>query len=304
MPFVSNLNVADGEPLLYPHLERLLAAGRKAGCTLRLVTIGALLDADRLEMLFGFGLKKLKFSLDAAKPATYRKIRGGDLSRVLRNLRRAVGVRRALGVSSPHFEVGFVAIRSNIAELPTFVPTFVGMAGDLGVDVIHVSYMVVHHADVYEESLYHEQERSDEIMPAAARIARETGVVLNLPPLFGARAAVVETDAFRSARETCFEPWRNMFLRPNGGVSMCCGGGANCGDLAGGSFTEMWNHPARVNARTRVNTDNPPKPCRRCFTVKQNPNRLDTHFSGKAEQDRWKAGRELDSGASSSHVAA
>jgi len=285
LPFVSTLYVTGGEPLLYPHLDRLLATAARSGCSLQVVTNGALLTAKRAETLLEHGLEKLKFSLDAARPATYKKIRGGDLTNVLNNLRQAVILRNSNNLPGPYIEVGFVAMRSNIAELPKFVV----MAKKLGVDVIYVSYMAAHHPDVFDESLYFDQARSDELMLAAAQVAREVGIALNLPPLFHRPETAEGLEAFRSARELCYEPWRNMFLWPNGSVSMCCGGGGDCGTLAGESpFALMWNHPARVQARTRVNTQQPPKACENCFTNKQHPNRLGTHFTDPALCQRAK----------------
>uniref|UniRef100_I2Q7J2 Putative Fe-S oxidoreductase n=1 Tax=Desulfovibrio sp. U5L TaxID=596152 RepID=I2Q7J2_9BACT len=290
LPFVSTLYVTGGEPLLYPHLDRLLATASRHGCSLQLVTNGALLDAKRAVTLLGHGLEKLKFSLDAVRPATYKKIRGGDLNKVLDNLRHAVALRNASGLPGPYVEVGFVAMRSNIDELPKFV----FMARKLGVDVIYVSYMAAHHADAFDESLFFDQARSDKLMIMAARVAREIGVTLNLPPLFQGNEAAEGLESFRSARELCHEPWRSMFLWPDGSVSMCCGGGGGCGSLADGSFTAMWNHPARVQARTKVNTDNPPKACASCFTNKQQPNRLETHFTDAALRQRAEElGKEL-----------
>lgn len=276
LPFVSTLSITGGEPLLYPHLDKLLGAATKAGCAIQLVTNGALLDQTRLSQLLGTGhLEKLKFSLDAVRPATYTAIRGGDLRPVLDNLRRAVTTRNALGLSAPYVEVGFVAMRQNIDELSKFVV----MASRLGVDVIYVAYMAVHHEDAFEQSLYFEQEKSDALMLKAASVAQEVGIRINLPPLFTAQARPDQQAAFRTDRQHCSEPWRNMFLWPNGDVSMCCGGGGGCGNLNESSFSRMWNHPARIRARTLVNTPNPPKACQACFANRQRPDVLRTHFT-------------------------
>ena len=290
LPFISTLYLTGGEPLIYPHLDQLLDAGARAGCNLQMVTNGALLTPKRLEKLFKHGMDKIKFSLDAVRPATYKKIRGGDLNAVLQNMKNLVEVKRALGVDHPFVEIGFVAMRSNIAELSKFVV----MARKLGVDSIYVAYMAVHHPDVYEESLYHDQERSDELMLTAAQVAKEVGMPLTLPPLFRQDEKAEGLGNFRTGRGLCHEPWHSMFLWPDGNVSMCCGGGEPCGNLAEHTFPEMWNHPARVKARTRVNTPNPPKACARCFTKRQNPNRLETHFTDPTQQKRAREERRAE----------
>ena len=69
-----------------------------------------------------------------------------------------------------------------------------------------------------------------------------------------------------------------MFVRYDGDVNLCCGGGGNCGNLNDSSFQDIWNHPVRVTARTRVNTDNPLPMCRNCLTVKQTAGNIASHI--------------------------
>ncbi|MDK2954968.1 MAG: hypothetical protein PWQ57_464 [Desulfovibrionales bacterium] len=283
LPFVNTLYVTGGEPFLYSKLDDLLQAGQQAGCHLQLVTNGSLLTDDNIQLVFQRQLQKLKISLDAAKPATYEYIRGGNLEKVLRNISRVIETRNAYGLHAPYIELGFVAMKSNIAELPKFIL----MAKKLGVDVVYVSYMAVHQEESFEESLFLHQELSDAWMRRASEIAKQVGLAVNLPPLFLEPPSGPQK-AFRSRQDHCFEPWRNMFLWPAGNVSMCCGGGDSTGNLTTGTFHDMWNHPKRVAARKLVNTAHPPKACKDCYTRKQDPNRIGTHISNKELQERAK----------------
>jgi MoaA/NifB/PqqE/SkfB family radical SAM enzyme len=285
LPFVNTLYVTGGEPFMYDKLDDLLQAGQEAGCHLQLVTNGSLLTDDNIQLVFKRQLQKLKISLDAAKPSTYKHIRGGNLDKVLRNISRVIETRNAYRLNYPYIELGFVAMRSNIAELPKFIL----MAKKLGVEVVYVSYMAVHHEDSFDESLFMHQELSDEWMTRSSEVAKQAGITVNLPPLFSVSGDVSQTE-FRGRQDHCFEPWRNMFLWPDGKVSMCCGGGGDTGNLATGTFHDMWNHPRRVAARKLVNTAHPPKACKDCYTQKQNPNRIGTHISN---QELQKCARQL-----------
>ncbi|WP_147821925.1 radical SAM protein [Salidesulfovibrio onnuriiensis] len=275
LPFVRTLFITGGEPLMYRHLESLLSMGSEAGCDLWMVSNGALLDERRRDMLMTHGLKRLKISLDAAKNSTYKAIRGGNFFKVIRNIAQLYQTKVERGLEFPEVQLGFVAMRKNIAELPRLVV----MASELGVKNIYVSYMGVQNEESIPESLYFYQDMSDEYMQAATEAAMRHGVLLELPPLFSAEPS--PEHVFDRSSELCHEPWRNLFIRPDGRCNLCCGGGGGCGNLNETSFKEMWNHPARVHAREKVNTDTPPKLCLSCKTVKQTPQDIGTHFNNK-----------------------
>ena len=276
LPFVSTLFITGGEPLMYRHIGDLFSMGREAGCDLWMVTNGALLDEKRRQLVVDSGLSRVKISLDAATPETYQSIRGGDFNKVLVNILKLNKLKIQRGVRNPEIQLGFVAMRRNIGELPNLV----AMAGELGVNSIYVSYMGAQNLESVPESLYFHQDLSDQQMLAANRVARQNGVKLELPPLFSQEKQ--DQDYADRRRSLCYEPWRNLFIRPDGRCNLCCGGGGGCGGLSEMSFTEMWNHPARINAREKVNSEQPPAACVSCKTVKQTPSDLGTHFNTKA----------------------
>jgi len=275
LPFVRTLFITGGEPLMYKRLKELLRIGAEAGCDLWMVTNGSLLDEKRRDMVLEHGLGRIKISLDAAKPLTYKAIRGGDFFRVIGNIAQLYKSKLVNGLRFPEVQLGFVAMRKNIAELPKLVV----LASEIGVKSIYVSYMGVQNEESIPESLYFHQEMSDDCMLAATEAAKRHGMLLELPPLFSEKSS--PQHIFDRSGQHCLEPWRNLFIRPDGRCNLCCGGGGGCGNLNETSFEEMWNHPARVKARKRVNTNNPPKPCLSCKTIKQCAQDLGTHFNGK-----------------------
>jgi MoaA/NifB/PqqE/SkfB family radical SAM enzyme len=286
LPFVRSLFITGGEPFMYKHLEDLFAMGNEAGCDLSMVTNGSLLDEKRREMVLRYQLRQLKISLDAGKSSTYKAIRGGNYYKVIGNILELAKLKAQRGLVFPEIRLGFVAMKKNIAELPKLVVT----AAEIGVTDIFATYMGVQHEPSIPDSLYFYQEMSDEYMLAATDVAKRHGIRLELPPLFS--ESHKQEHVCDRTHEYCFEPWRNLFIRPTGQCNLCCGGGGGCGNLSETSFMEMWNHPARVHAREKVNSDNPPKLCLSCKTVKQNSRDLGTHFNSKGLQDaalKWGA---------------
>lgn len=281
LPFAKSLYVTGGEPLMYPHLDMLFETARRAECGLTMVTNGALLTDRNIERILRNGLFRVKFSLDAATQQTYSKIRGGNLNKVLRNISRLAEAKRANNISWPMLEVGFVAMRSNIMELPKFV----AMAAKVGINHVNVSYGVAHVAEMVPESLYFMQREADELMTAARDVAERVGVSIALPPSLFHSADGGQACGSAGASSVCEDPWRSMFLWPDGRMSMCCGGGGDTGNLNDAAdFMEAWNHKARVAARKLVNSAHPPAQCRNCRTKRQNPNVMASLFSGNLKE--------------------
>ncbi|MBI4807311.1 MAG: radical SAM protein [Desulfovibrio sp.] len=275
LPFARTLFITGGEPLMYSHLERMLQSGAKAGCNLWMVSNGSLLTERKREMLLDAGLSQIKISLDAATPKTYKKIRGGNFFKVLSNIGALSELKLKHGVQLPSIQLGFVAMRSNIAELGKLAV----IAGNLGVDSIYVSTCTIHHEHMLEESLYFHQEYADHHMLKAIEMARSAGVYLERPPLFSELAAKsLESLHQDRTGNMCREPWKTIFIRYDGSVNLCCGGGGSCGNLNDSTFFEVWNHPARVKARERVNTPDPLPACKACHTVKQTATNISSHI--------------------------
>jgi len=62
------VTISGGEPLMHPHLEKIIARVRKRGMIVGLITNGYLLTADRIETLNRAGLEYLQISIDNVHP--------------------------------------------------------------------------------------------------------------------------------------------------------------------------------------------------------------------------------------------
>jgi MoaA/NifB/PqqE/SkfB family radical SAM enzyme len=125
-----------GEPLLHPQFFDLLAYARSRLPWAKIVIYsnGMRLDDAACERLSGGDLTEVNVSIDAADPATYKRVRrGGDLGVVHDNLRRLLRARRHAGARLPLVGVNYVLLNENEGEL---VP-FIEQVADIGVDFVN-----------------------------------------------------------------------------------------------------------------------------------------------------------------------
>jgi MoaA/NifB/PqqE/SkfB family radical SAM enzyme len=173
-----------GEPLLHPDLLDFLTLCQRHQCQTIIQTNATLLTESMARRLIERGVTRLKISVDGARPETYNHIRrGADFTRVMANIRGLTRLKSALGSRKPDLEFNFVAMRSNISELPRLVR----LAAGLGVSKINVFPLLAHTPELAAESCYFSPQASDEATLAAQAEARAAHITLSTPPLFDPR---------------------------------------------------------------------------------------------------------------------
>ncbi|MDR3038250.1 MAG: radical SAM protein, partial [Candidatus Adiutrix sp.] len=114
-----------GEPLLHPEIARLTARAARAGIMdIRLGTNGLKLTDDLAGALVDSGLTRLEISVDAARPETYRLVRGGDLGELERAIDIFLERRRQAGSETPLLRLSFLRLDQNRAEEGDFLARF------------------------------------------------------------------------------------------------------------------------------------------------------------------------------------
>lgn len=90
-----------GEPLLHPDIYRMVELCTETGHRCELATNATLLDGRAAQALLDAGLSTLIISLDAARAATYERIRvGGSYERTCINIRTLLRTKRRLGADT------------------------------------------------------------------------------------------------------------------------------------------------------------------------------------------------------------
>jgi radical SAM protein with 4Fe4S-binding SPASM domain len=282
-----------GEPLLAPDLLRIVELAAARGIDVGFNTNGTLLDRPRAERLVAAGLAWLHVSLDGATRATYEHIRRGSrFDRVVGNIGGLVDAKRAVGATKPSVQIVFVAMRSNIHELPGLVD----LAAELGVDSVWMQNLSHSFDDTDPSGAYVEIRRftaqealwSSEpegrswdakvrrYVDAACDRARAQGVALRLPESLRSLPPPEIEVPDESARSTpapapaagCDWPWRSTYVMADGTVQPCCmvmgADRVSFGSLDQESFVDIWSGPRAQEFRRRLTTSQPPKVCRGC----------------------------------------
>lgn len=86
-----------GEPMLHPQAVELIEYAKKAGAKIGLITNGSKFNPGNMERLLKAGVDMIEFSVDAADPGTYEKVRRGlDFGLLMENVKSLGKMRNEL----------------------------------------------------------------------------------------------------------------------------------------------------------------------------------------------------------------
>ncbi len=142
-----------GEPTFHPDFLEIVRLAKATGARVEMTTNGTLLTPEVNEALLDLGLDRLVVSIDSASPPGYEDIRvNSDFQHVIDNLRQLyrLKIRRAGRHADPQVEIAFVAMKSNVADLPD-LPR---LATRIGAWKVNISNVVPHTPAMEEEILY------------------------------------------------------------------------------------------------------------------------------------------------------
>jgi MoaA/NifB/PqqE/SkfB family radical SAM enzyme len=116
------LSSGDSDPLLHPQWDEIVRIAAEYSVSLDVYTNGHPLSPRSARLMVESRvLNMINFSIDAASPAAYRRIRGSDLSRVVKKIEMLQALKAELQRDRPWVSLSFVAMADNIDELPDFV---------------------------------------------------------------------------------------------------------------------------------------------------------------------------------------
>mgnify|MGYP006274039835 CR=1 FL=1 len=273
LPFVSNVTLLGGEPLVYSKVDEILEILCYYGAKPAFITNGSLLTPERSYSIVANGVERITVSIDAARAKTYQQIRrGGNFLKVIKNIANLSNEKIKQGASKPRITFNYVAMLKNINEFKKAVV----LAHELGVEQVSGFHILVDNEKMVKESLFFHQQQSNECFYEAKSIGDNLGVKVNIPPLFGE-----EVKAEDSCKR-CIEPWNTLMLQVDGNIRSCCNM-EMAGNVLNENFKTLWNNEIFMRYRKTVNTDNELESCRYCHMGMKTPNvnKLETHFRPK-----------------------
>jgi MoaA/NifB/PqqE/SkfB family radical SAM enzyme len=261
-----------GEPLLNGELFDIVAylKTRVAAVLFNSDAIG--LTRARAVRLIESGLDEYRVSVDAARAATFRMLRGVDcFERVTANVARLVALQHEMGRATPRVSLWFTASRANVEELPAFVQ----LAADLGVPEVYVQRLVFNGLGLATDAnaLHGRLEKREQARLAEAEaLAAHRGIAIRASGLTSPLASLHgDADAARPWAG-CQRPWTLAYVTANGNVLPCCISPWVARDyrglILGNAFTErfedIWDGERYQRFRTDFESDRAPDPCRGC----------------------------------------
>ena len=275
-----------GEPLLHPRFLDMVRLAKERGLRAEVTTNALLLDDALAAGLLEAGLDQLVVSIDGASAEAFGRVRSGaSLERVVENVRRLHDGRGPNYGPGTRIGVEFVAMRSNVGELPGLGR----LAAQLGATFIIVSNVLAYTPELLGETLYDHRASSlsgardhgrAALAAAGVRLGRAArrrarrgahplgaGLVLRrrarrpraatVPSSTSTRAPSPGTAASAPARRSCTPTPASCAAARSG---CCAGRWAGCPDE---TLAAVWAAPDYVAFRDRVRRFDFP-PCTDC----------------------------------------
>jgi hypothetical protein len=246
-----------GDPSLHPELERLvsIAGHALAGRTkyLRFDTNGLLFGPERIERLLATRHPDVPllvvFTLDAASPTTYARVKGRDgWARATRNV-RAMLARRSRAAAPVNVQVQFVVQPGNAHEAGEF--------RDYWLDAVRCHGFANGHAEILFKRLSvgggaEGQAAADALYDATLTrfgitAHEEPGISVvtwtDRPWQRDDRGVIAAAPGTAGRRAACPGPWLTPVIRHDGHLLVCCSdlrGELDLGSLAEAPFRTLW----------------------------------------------------------------
>ncbi|RME06471.1 MAG: radical SAM protein, partial [Deltaproteobacteria bacterium] len=108
-----------GETLMHPEFPEMLRLAKRAGAAISFNTNAMTLNDQNARAMVDYGQDVLVISMHGATKETYERIHvWGSYARLVENIDRLNRIKRERGAKHPVLYLQFVAMQSNIAELP------------------------------------------------------------------------------------------------------------------------------------------------------------------------------------------
>lgn len=230
---IKNASVVDltgwGEPLLYPKFKEVLQyiySINTKNTLIRITTNGTMLSSDIAKLLSGH-LNKVTISLNAATKETYnRDMQRSDFQQTINNI--SVFVNNLRDNDRLSLCLHFVAHSENFREIPEFVK----LASFLNIPSVTIGNYFVGRVDHARYSLLLIKDEYNQIITQAEKVAVELNINLF------ARKFYVEK---RIPAQLCMDPYKLIFILPNGDTRPCCySGDVEMGNVYTTSFESVW----------------------------------------------------------------
>ena len=265
--------MGSGEPLISPAFWKIMdIIGNNPSYmkpTIGISSNAAAMTPYIAAKLLSSPLREVSFSLDAATPETYQKIRNGDFMRTVEHIRHLLQCRGKDNTKSPRVMLNMTLMRENIDELPQFIK----LSHSLGVDAIQ--FWPLHdYGDIdaegwnvnrngwkfnYRDQMLGQDEadaqHANSVLDEAVALSETLGVPIIWP--MGGKTHIKPIKKHHTVSTAsslkpavskgmacpvdCVAPWEWMLVNVNGDVRPCCYVQQSFGNIRQQLPEEIWN---------------------------------------------------------------
>lgn len=170
-----------GEPLMSPHLDKLLETCATYGVLMSLTTNGVLLNKKGLLDRLIPVLHWLEISFDSVNPQLFERLRAGArFEQVLGNARAVGRIRSFLSRAMFHFGFSMTLYNDNLREIPGMIR----LVSDCGGDFLKTDIGVIFNRTNLRHSVLRSPRAYNDVYAPAQQCAKEFGVRLFMRPPF------------------------------------------------------------------------------------------------------------------------
>ena len=229
-----------------------------------------------------FEILTITFSVDAATPETYARIRGPHFLEVIENIATYCERRRKLIPEGTASKTGMVMLPMKVNRHE--VRGFIRLAAWLGVDVVELRQLneyggewKVHKGGFlfdYQEQILSPREL-EEVREEAEKAAAECGIILDCQYQVSEERtyeAFLPEDK-QEGKIKCIQPWHFILPYQNGDTAGCCYMGKSLGNWRREGLEALWNGERMQQIRKEMAEGKLPLECRQyisCPIVKAN----------------------------------
>lgn len=140
----------DGEPLLNPDFIKMAAYARAKNIKVSLITNGSMLKKYAAEIVES-GMWHITISIDSADQKLFKKLRGGDLNKIIEGIKAIIKIRNTKGFMNPYLSFSIMLYKSTFNELPKIVNLYHNLCMDGGISIHELSIRPTFYNNYSEE---------------------------------------------------------------------------------------------------------------------------------------------------------
>lgn len=214
----------EGEPLLNRDFFGMarLAKRLHPGVRLSFITNGSLLTPSNIEQILDIGFDTFYVSAESFDPDTFRRIRGGDIDKVIAGLEAFMEARLRGGFDGPAAGIAVTVLRDTIEDIVHIAEMYEALGLDGGFSIQPLQSMPVYRT-------FYDDEVAGQML-TSSDISRVNRLISNHPVLrrvLGRRTKVKSFygELYSSTdipRQGC--PWltKGMYVTADGTLAACC----------------------------------------------------------------------------------